>query len=121
MGPSTIIGIGPRIESRRTSSLFERSYDQLGLKGTISVFAGSTFWMQFTNEIGVRKHLRGTTDSEDFFTDYIFNWTTVYLSWRMFPSASLDTFLSLNPESHEDAANNTTTLLLSSSLTWHLR
>ena len=121
LGPRTILGVGPRAETRRTESLFERSYDQLGLKGSISVFAGTRFWMQFTNEIGVRKHLAGTADSEDFFTDYIFNWTTLYLSWRFVRQASLDSFLSLNPESHEDAANNTTTLLLSASMTWHLR
>jgi hypothetical protein len=121
LGPRTSLGVGPRAETRRSQSIFERSYDQLGLKGSIAVFAGTQFWLQFTNEIGVRKHLGGTTDSIDFFTDYIFNWTTLYLSWRFLRQASLDSFLSLNPESHEDAANNTTTLLLSASLTWHLR
>lgn len=121
LGPRAILGVGPRAETRRSESLFERSYDQLGVKGSISVFAGTRFWMQFTNEIGVRKHLPVTTDSQDFFTDYIFNWTTLYLSWRFLRQASLDSFLSLNPESHEDAANNTTTLLMSASLTWHLR
>jgi hypothetical protein len=121
LGPHTSLGVGPRAELRRTQSSFERSYDQLGLKGTVSVFAGSRFWMQFTNELGVRKHLDRESDDSDFFTDYIFNWTTLYLSWRFMQSASLDTFLSLNPESHEDAANNTVTLLFSGSLTWHLR
>jgi len=121
LGPRTSLGVGPRLETRRTESLFERSYDQLGLKGSISVFAGTRFWLQFTNEIGVRKHLDVARDTQSFFTDYIFNWTTVYLSWRFLRQASLDSFLSLNPESHEDAANNTVTLLMSASLTWRLR
>jgi len=121
LGPHTTLGVGPRAELRRTQSAFERSYDQLGVKGTVAVFAGSRFWMQFTNELGVRKHLPGPLDEAGFFTDYIFNWTTLYLSWRFLQSASLDSFLSLNPESHEDAANNTVTVLFSGSLTWHLR
>lgn len=114
----TMLAIGPRGEFRRTSSAVDRAYNQWGLKGSVTLALGSTLWLQFTDEVGLRRHLAG----EDLlFSDYAFNWSTLYLSWQPAPRLGLDLFFSLNPESHQDKTNDTTTLLLSTSLTYGWR
>ncbi len=111
------LGIGPRSEFRRTQSAFDRPYNQYGVKGSISYLAGS-FWMQFTNEFGVRSYFAG---SDFIYSDYVFNWSTLYLSYSFRKTVAFDLYFSLSPESHEDEADNTTTILVSSALTWHVR
>lgn len=107
------IGVGPSGGLRRSDSVFEADYEQWGLQGSIS-YLSSRLWLQFTNEFGFRSH---TNNPDEFFTDYVFNWTTLFVSYEMWGNATFDLFLSLNPESHEDERNNTTTMLLSTSLT----
>jgi len=115
--PNTTLGVGPRGEFRRTGSLFDRPYDQWGLKGTLSYLPGPSLWVQFSNEIGVRTHRAG---SEVLFTDYLFNWSTLMLSWHFPPRLNLDLFFSLEPEDHADDRDDTTTLLVSTALTFGL-
>jgi hypothetical protein len=112
----TTLGVGPTGALHRSNGVFEANYDQAGLKGTLSYLSGR-LWLQFTNEFGFRAH---DTDDE-FYTDYVFNWTTLFLSYEFLSRTTFDLFFSLNPENHEDARNNTTTLLLSGSLTLALR
>ncbi|MFQ5600197.1 MAG: hypothetical protein ACE5G2_06545 [Candidatus Krumholzibacteriia bacterium] len=114
----TTLGVGPGGEFRRTNSSFDRAYNQWSLKGTLSYLAGSSLWVQFTNELGVRSYLAG---DDILYSDYIFNWTTLYLSYEFVPRLTLDLFFSMNPESHDDEQNNTTTLLASTAITWGLR
>jgi hypothetical protein len=113
----TTLGLGPRAEFRRTGGSFDPPYDQFGVKGTISYLAGPAFWIQFTNEVGVRKLLAGVPLLD---TDSLYNWTTLYLSCAFWRALSLDLFFSLSPESHEDPRYDTSTLLLSTALTWGL-
>jgi hypothetical protein len=114
----TVLAVGPRGEFRRTTSDIDRAYNQWGLVGTLSFLAGTRFWIQFSEEIGSRRHLAG---DETFYTDYLFNWTTLYLSWEPLRRLTLDVFFSLNPENHTDSTDDSTTLLLSTSVTYGLR
>ena len=114
---TTTLGVGPRGEFRRTDSIFDRPYDQWGFKATVSYLPGPSLWLQVSNEFGVRNHLAG---SELLFTDYIFNWTTFMLSWHFPPRLNLDLFFSVEPEDHADDREDTTTLLLSTALTFAL-
>jgi hypothetical protein len=118
LGPRTTLGVGPRTEIRRTQSLFDRPYEQVGVKGTLSYLLGPALWIQFTNELGRRTYGSG---SELLLTDYFFNWSTLMLSARLPPGLLLDVFFSLEPEKHETADNDVTTLLLSAALTVPLR
>jgi len=114
----TVLAVGPRGEFRRTSSAVDRAYNQWGLKGSVTLALGNTLWLQFTDEIGLRRHFAG----EDLlFSDYTFNWSTLYLSWLPAPRVGLDLFFSLSPESHQDKTNDTTTLLLSAAMTYGWR
>lgn len=117
LGTSTSLGVGPRGEFRRTGSIFDRPYDQWGLKGTLSYLPGPSLWVQVSSEFGVRTHRAG---SDLLFSDYIYNWTTLMLSWRFPPRMNLDLFFSVEPEDHADDRNDTTTLLLSAALTFAL-
>ncbi|UCE04029.1 MAG: hypothetical protein JSW67_07620 [Candidatus Latescibacterota bacterium] len=112
------LGVGPRAEFRRTQSSFDRPYDQFGIHGMISYIAGSDFWVEFSNELGVRSHL-GAGDR--FLTDFVYNWTTLYLSYRFASALTFDLFFSLTPENHSDSRYDTTTILASTALTWALR
>ncbi len=109
----TTLGAGPRGEFRRTENVFDRPYDQWGVKGTISYLAGSALWVQFSNEVGVRRYRAGTA----LLTDYLYNWTTLILSARLPPRLTFDLFFSLEPEDHDDDRNDTTTILVSTALT----
>ena len=111
------LGIGPRGEFRRTQSEFDRPYNQYGVKGSISYLTGS-LWMQFTNEFGMRSYFAG---SDFIYSDYVFNWSTLYLSYSFRQLMAFDLYFSLSPESHDDSADNMTTILVSSALTWKLR
>jgi hypothetical protein len=115
---ATVLAIGPRAEFRRTAGGIDRAYNQWGLKGSVTVALGSTLWLQFTDEVGVREHLAG---DDLLYSDYTFNWSTLYLTWQPVPRLGLDLFCSVNPESHEDELNDTTTLLLSAALTYGWR
>ena len=69
------------------------------------------------NEFGTRSYFAG----DDFlYTDYVFNWSTLYLSYDFRRRMAFDLYFSISPESHEQARNNTTTILLSTALTWKL-
>lgn len=107
------LGAGPRGEFRRTENIFDRPYDQWGVKGTLSYLAGSALWVQFSNEVGVRRY----RDATAFLTDYLYNWTTLILSARLPPRLTFDLFFSLEPEDHDDDRNDTTTILVSTALT----
>ena len=109
----TTLGVGPTGALHRSNGVFEADYEQVGLKGTIS-YLSTRLWLQFSNEFGFRAH--GAVD-DDFYTDYVFNWTTLFVSYEFLSRTTFDLFFSLNPENHEDQRNNTTTLLLSGSLT----
>ncbi len=115
---STVLAIGPRGEFRRTTSAIDRAYNQWGLKGSVTFTLGNTLWLQFTDEAGLRQHLAG---DDLLYSDYSFNWSTLYLTWQPLPRLGCDIFFSLNPESHADKTNDTTTLLLSTSLTYGWR
>ncbi len=106
------LGIGPRGQFRRTQNAFDRPYNQYGVKGTVSYLTGA-FWLQFTNEFGVRSYFAG---SDFIYSDYVFNWSTLYLSYNFRRSASFDLYFSLSPESHEDERDNTTTILVSTAI-----
>lgn len=118
VSPRTVLAIGPRSEFRRTSSAVDRAYNQWGLKGSVTLALGGSLWLQFTDEAGLRRHLAG---DDLLFSDYTFNWSTLYLSWQPVPRLGFDLFFSLNPESHQDKTNDTTTLLVSTSLTYGWR
>jgi hypothetical protein len=118
-GEHTTVALGPRGEFRRTQGGIDRAYDQWGVKGRVDFTAGTRFWIQFTEEIGKRTH-RGAADDE-LYSDYIFNWTTLYLTYEPLRNLTLDLFFSLNPENHTIDTSNTTTLLVSTSLTYGLR
>jgi hypothetical protein len=113
-----VIAIGPRAEFRRTSGGIDRPYNQWGLKGSVTWTVGSKLWLQFSDEIGVRTHLAGDTL---LFSDYVFNWSSLYLTWEPLRRLAFDLFFSLEPEDHDDQDDNTTTLLLSTSLTYGFR
>jgi hypothetical protein len=113
----TTLGVGPTGALHRSNGVFEADYEQVGLKGSIS-YLSARLWLQFSNEFGFRAH--GVAD-DDFYTDYVFNWTTLFVSYEFLSRTTFDLFFSLNPENHEDQRNNTTTLLLSGSLTLALR
>ena len=115
---SAVLAIGPRAEFRRTGGGIDRPYNQWGLKGSITWTLGTKLWLQFTDEVGVRSHLAG---DDLLFSDYVFNWSTLYLTWEPAPRFAFDLFFSLEPEDHDDNDDNTTTLLLSTSLTYGLR
>lgn len=117
-GDRTTFALGPRAEFRRTSSTIDRAYDQWGLKGSVSFLSGTRLWVEFSDEVGVRRHLAG----EDlFFSDYVFNWSTLYLSCELWPGLAFDLFFSLDPENHTIHADDTTTILVSTSLTYGWR
>jgi hypothetical protein len=115
---NTILAIGPRAEFRRTRGGIDRPYNQWGLKGSITWSVGSKLWLQFSDEIGVRSHFAG---DDLLYSDYVFNWSTLYLTWEPLPRLAFDLFFSLEPEDHEDEDDNTTTLLLSTALTYGWR
>jgi hypothetical protein len=115
---STTLALGPRAEFRRTAAGFDRSYNQLGLKGVVTLTLGSTLWLQFTEEVGQREHLAGEAL---FFTDYIYNWSTLYLTWNPLPRLGLDLYFTVAPEVHEYGEDDNTLLLLSTSLTYGWR
>jgi hypothetical protein len=115
---NAILAIGPRAEFRRTTGGIDRSYNQWGLKGSATWTIGTKLWLQFADEVGVRSHLAG---DDLLFSDYLYNWSTLYLTWEPAPRFAFDLFFSLEPEDHEDEDDNTTTLLLSTSLTYGLR
>lgn len=110
------LGVGPRGQFRRTGGDFDRPYNQLGVKGTISYLSGS-FWVQFTNELGKRSYFAG---SDFIYTDYVFNWSTLYLSYSFRRRLALDLYFSLSPENHVNTANDITTILVSTAVTWTL-
>lgn len=114
LSESAVLAMGPRAEFRRTTSAIDRAYNQWGLKGSVTYSLGSKLWLQFTDEIGLRKHLAG---DDALITDYVFNWSTLYLSWQPRQRIAFDLFFALNPELHDDETNDTTTILLSTSLT----
>jgi hypothetical protein len=114
LSESAVLALGPRVEFRRTTSVIDRAYNQLGLKGSVTYALGSVLWIQFTDEIGLRKHLAG---DDALITDYVFNWSTLYLTWQPRRRLAFDLFFALNPELHDDETNDTTTILLSTSLT----
>lgn len=118
VSPRTVLALGPRGEFRRTASTVDRPYNQWGLKGSVTFALGSTLWLQFTDEVGVRRHLAGESL---LYTDYTFNWSTLYLSWQAAPRLGMDLFFSLSPEVHQEQANDTTTLLISTSVTYGWR
>lgn len=118
LGTRTTLGAGPRLEVRRTENLFDRPYEQVSFKGILSYLHGSTLWVQFTNELGLRTYGAG---SDLLLTDTFFNWSSLMLSAQLPPGLQLDLFFSLEPEKHEQAQNDTTTLLLSAALTVPLR
>jgi hypothetical protein len=111
------LGVGPRAEFRRTQSSFDRPYDQFGIHGMISYIAGSGFWVEFSNELGVRSHLGA---GDQLLTDFVYNWTTLYLSYRFASALTFDLFFSFTPENHKDSRYDTTTILASTALTWAL-
>ena len=115
---NAVLAIGPRGEFRRTTSAVDRAYNQWGLKGSVTYTLRNALWLQFTDEAGLRRHFAG--DSL-LYSDYSFNWSTLYLSWQPLPRFGCDVFFSLNPESHQDKTNDTTTLLLSTSFTYGWR
>lgn len=110
------LGIGPRGEYRRTQSEFDRPYNQYGVKGTVSYLSGP-LWIQFTNELGTRSYFAG---SDLLYTDYVFNWSTLYLSYTLRRALTFDLYFSVGPESHDNERDNTTTILVSSALSWKL-
>ena len=116
--PNAVIAIGPRAEFRRTQGGIDRPYNQWGLKGSVTWSVGSKLWLQFSDEIGVRSHLAGDAL---LFSDYVFNWSSLYLTWEPLQRLAFDLFFSLEPEDHDDQDDNTTTLLLSTSLTYGFR
>ena len=73
--------------------------------------------MQFTNEFGMRSYFAG---SDFIYSDYVFNWSTLYLSYSFRRSASFDLYFSVSPESHEDERDNTTTILVSTAVSVRL-
>ncbi len=105
-------------EFRRTRAGIDRAYNQWGLSGSVTFALGSTLWLQFTDEVGVREHLAG---DDLLYSDFAFNWSTLYLTWQPLPRLGFDLFASLNPENHADDLNDTTTLLLSASATYGFR
>jgi hypothetical protein len=115
---NTVLALGPRGEFRRTGDSVDRAYNQWGLKGSVTFSLGSTLWLQFTDEVGQRRYLAG---DDLLFSDYTFNWSTLYLTWQPRRTLGFDLFFSLNPETHEDDVNDTTTLLLSTSVTYGWR
>jgi len=117
-GERTILALGPRAEFRRTRAGIDRAYNQWGLSGSVTFALGSTLWLQFTDEVGVREHLAG---DDLLYSDFAFNWSTLYLTWQPLPRLGFDLFASLNPENHADDLNDTTTLLLSASATYGFR
>ena len=118
LSESTTLALGPRAEFRRVASSIDRAYNQWGLKGSVTFLDGTRFWIQFTDEVGVRKHLAGDAT---LYSDYVFNWSTLYLTWEPMQRLQLDLFFSLDPETHDDKTNDTTTILVSTALTygWH--
>jgi hypothetical protein len=118
VSPSTVLALGPRGEFRRTGGGIDRAYNQWGLKGSVTLSLGSTLWLQFTEEVGVRSHLAG---DDLLYSDFTFNWTTLYLAWQPLPRLGLDLFCSVNPESHADDFDDSTTLLLSTAITYGWR
>jgi len=114
----TALGLGPVAEFRRTDSRFDPSYNQAGIKGTISYLAGPRLWVQFSNEMGVRSLL--AVGDLTYYSDYFYNWSTLYLSCGLVRRLNFDLFFSLSPESHEDPRHNSSTVLLSTALTWGL-
>ena len=114
----TTLALGPRAEFRRTESDLDRAYNQWGLKGTVSFLSGPSLWIQFTDEVGVREHLAGDVTIS---TDYVYNWSTLYVSWQLLQRLGFDLYFSISPESHKDNANDTTTILLSTALTYGWR
>jgi hypothetical protein len=117
-GAHTILALGPRAEFRRTADSFDRPYNQWGLKGSVTYTLGTALWVQFTDEVGTREHLAGDAL---FFTDYVFNWSTLALGWNPLPRLGLDLYFALNPELHEQGEDNSTLLLLSTAVTYGWR
>jgi hypothetical protein len=117
-GRSTILALGPRAEFRRTRDSFDRPYNQWGLKGSVTYTMDTRLWLQFTNEVGTRQHLAG---DNLFFTDYLFNWSTLYLAWNPLPRLGFDLFFALNPELHDHREDDSTLILISTSLTYGWR
>lgn len=115
---STVLALGPRAEFRRAGPGYDRAYNQWGVRGEVTVTLGTTLWLQFSDELGQRKHLAG---EELFFTDYIYNWSTLYASWNPFPRLGFDAYVSVAPEVHEYGEDNTTMLLVSTSVTYGWR
>jgi hypothetical protein len=118
LSESTTLALGPRAEFRRVASNIDRAYNQWGLKGSVTFLDGTRFWIQFTDEVGVRKHLAGDAT---LYSDYLFNWSTLYMTWEPMQRLQLELFFSINPETHDDKTNDTTTILVSTALTygWH--
>jgi hypothetical protein len=117
-GAHTILALGPRAEFRRSVDSFDRPYNQWGLKGSVTYTLGTGLWIQFTDEVGTRRHLAG---DPLFFTDYVFNWSTLFLAWNPLPHLALDLFFALNPQLHEHGEDDSTMLLLSTSITYGWR
>jgi hypothetical protein len=126
---ATTLALGPRAQFRRTgaggnagagdgAAGIDRAYNQWGVIGRLTFALGTTLWLQFSDEIGVREHVAG---DDLLYSDYLFNWTTLYLTWQAKPQLGIDVFLSFDPELHDDDLDDTTTLLLSASLTYGWR
>lgn len=115
---ATTLALGPRAQFRRTEGGVDRAYNQWGVAGRVTFALGSTLWLQFSDEVGVREHLAG---DDLLYSDYVFNWTTLYLTWQAKPQLGVDLFFSLDPELHDDNLDDTTTLLLSASVTYGWR
>lgn len=109
-----VLALGPRAEFRRVGGDVDRPYDQWSLKGSVSFARGRELYLQFTDEVGKRWYLEG---DPTFYSDLVFNWSTLYLTWQPHPRLGLDLFCSLDPEVHEDSTHDTTTLLLSAAVT----
>ena len=107
-GSRTVLAVGPRAEFRRTRGVIDRPYDQWGLAGSVTFTLGSTLWLQFTDEVGTRHHSGG---DDLLYTDFVFNWSMLYLTWQPLPRLGMDLFCAVNPELHDDKMDDTTTLL----------
>jgi hypothetical protein len=111
-----VIGIEPRWSWLAAPSGVEDRYTQPSAIIKVDNFGGGRFWLSLSEELGRRNYDESATDELNFYSDYLFARTTVLASVKASQRFSVELFLSDEPESHRNDADDGRLSLFSCSL-----
>jgi hypothetical protein len=113
-GPAIEVGGEPRYTRFRADEGGE-DFDELSLVLALRIFRGRQGWFDLAIEPGHRDYLAGGPES--IYSDYDFVRGTLLGSLALGDRTSLDTYLSYEPERHEEPGDDAAITLISADLT----